>query len=46
MDEGEDLFFLEGRLSPNFAVSHVVIEPGSELEYDDSEWDDALVIVE
>lgn len=45
MDDGDELSFLKRRLSPNFAVKHVIIEAGSELGYDDSKWDDAFVIV-
>lgn len=46
MNDGERLRFMGRRLSSDFAMRQVLIGPGSEYAYDESEWDDALVVVE
>lgn len=46
MDDGERLPFMGRRPSSDFAMRQVLIAPGSEYAYDESEWDDALVVVE
>jgi hypothetical protein len=46
MDDGGRLPFMGRRPSSDFALRQVLVVPGSEYAYDESEWDDALVVVE
>jgi hypothetical protein len=47
MDDGhEPGFLLGGRVPPAFEVRAVAVAPGGERAYDETEWRDAIVVVE
>jgi hypothetical protein len=45
-DDGERLSFVRRGTSSKFAVRQILVATGSEYAYHESEWSDALIVVE
>ena len=46
MDHGDRLLFLDRRVPPGFQVRQIAVAPGAERAVQESEWADALLVVE